>query len=177
MRMQTIDTDAATETPRTLTPPTGRVQLALNVSDLEASVRFYSDLFDTVPVKTRPGYANFAIAEPPLKLILFQSEEGGTINHLGVEVPSSGHVDEAIVRLETTEMTLDIEQEVTCCYATQDKVWATAPDGERWEYYAVLRDSDRMSSNAPDCDCTDDACTCGESAPHGATPGCCTTVV
>jgi catechol 2,3-dioxygenase-like lactoylglutathione lyase family enzyme len=175
--MQTIQPAPDPATPETAsTPATGRVQLALNVTDLESSVRFYSDLFGTAPVKRKPGYANFAIAEPPLKLILFQSDQGGTINHLGVEVPTSGDVEATIERLGTTEMHLDIEQEVTCCYATQDKVWATAPDGERWEYYTVLKDADRLDSDTPSCECTDAACTCGTSAPVGAAPACCTTV-
>ncbi|KAA3638767.1 MAG: glyoxalase/bleomycin resistance/dioxygenase family protein [Armatimonadetes bacterium] len=130
------------------TPTTGRIQLALNVEDLEASTRFYSELFGTAPVKERDGYVNFAIAEPPLKLILFQGGEGGTINHLGVEVPSSDGVKAAISRLELTGMELDVEDEVTCCYATQDKVWATAPDGERWEYYTVLSDAEQMESDS-----------------------------
>ena len=134
------------------TPTTGRLQLALNVEDLEASKRFYSELFGTEPVKERDGYVNFSIAEPPLKLILVQSNEGGTINHLGVEVPSSAGVKAAIGRLEPTEMKLDIENEVTCCYATQDKVWATAPDGERWEYYTVLADAEQLESDACGCE-------------------------
>lgn len=171
--MQTIEPAVETTTP---TPTTGRVQLALNVSDLNASVRFYSDLFNQGPTKTKPGYANFAISEPPLKLILFQADEGGTINHLGVEVPTSDDVDTTIERLGTTEMDLEVEQKVTCCYATQDKVWATAPDGERWEYYTVLKDSDRLASDAPSCECSDDACDCGTSAPVGETPACCTPV-
>ncbi len=174
--MQTIETGTTIGSEVAATPETGRVQLALNVTDLEASVRFYSDLFDQAPTKTKPGYVSFAIAEPPLKLILFQGDEGGTINHLGVEVPTTADVDSTIERLTPTGMTLDVEEKVTCCYATQNKVWATAPDGERWEYYTVLKDSDRLESDAPSCACTDDACTCGTSAPVGATPACCTTV-
>jgi catechol 2,3-dioxygenase-like lactoylglutathione lyase family enzyme len=128
----------------TTTPSTGRLQLALNVTDLEASERFYSDLFGVEPVKRKPGYVNFAITEPPLKLILFEGSDGGTINHFGVEVSTSQHVSDAIGRLEEAEMEIEIEIEkkVTCCYAAQDKVWATAPDGEKWEYYTVLADVD-----------------------------------
>jgi catechol 2,3-dioxygenase-like lactoylglutathione lyase family enzyme len=121
-------------------PASGRVQLALNVEDLEASERFYSDLFGVEPAKRKPGYVNFAIAEPPLKLILFEGGEGGTINHLGIEVPTSAHVADAIDRLEDAEMAIEVETQVTCCYASQDKVWATGPDGEKWEYYTVLAD-------------------------------------
>ncbi len=146
------------------TPTTGRLQLALNVEDLEASKRFYSDLFGTEPVKERDGYVNFAIAEPPLKLILFQSSEGGTINHLGVEVPTSAGVKAAIGRLELTEMELDVEDEVTCCYATQDKVWATAPDGERWEYYTVLSDAEQFESDT----CCADTSAADEKTPAAA---------
>jgi catechol 2,3-dioxygenase-like lactoylglutathione lyase family enzyme len=126
----------------TTTPSTGRLQLALNVADLKASERFYSDLFGVEPVKRKPGYVNFAITEPPLKLILFEGSDGGTINHFGVEVSTSQHVSDAIGRLEEAEMEIEIEEKVTCCYAAQDKVWATAPDGEKWEYYTVLADVD-----------------------------------
>jgi catechol 2,3-dioxygenase-like lactoylglutathione lyase family enzyme len=126
------------------TPASGRIQLALNVEDLEASARFYADLFGVEPTKTKPGYVNFAIAEPPLKLILFEGGKGGTINHLGVEVATSQHVADAIDRLEGAEMAIEVEEKVTCCYASQDKVWATAPDGEKWEYYTVLSDVDEL---------------------------------
>jgi catechol 2,3-dioxygenase-like lactoylglutathione lyase family enzyme len=136
------------------TPSTGRLQLALNVEDLAASTRFYADLFGAEPVKQRDGYVNFAIAEPPLKLILFQGPHGGTINHLGVEVPSSAEVKQTIDRLEDTEMHLDVEQAVTCCYATQNKVWVTAPDGERWEYYTVLADAEQAATDGDDCGCS-----------------------
>ena len=102
-----------------------RVQLALNVTDLEEAITFYTALFGTPPAKVRPGYANFAIADPPLKLVLFGgSNDGVSINHLGVE------------GLETT-----IEEETTCCYAVQDKVWVFGPDAERWEVYTVLADA------------------------------------
>ncbi len=127
------------------TPATGRVQLALNVEDLEASERFYTDLFGVEPVKRRPGYVNFAIANPPLKLILFEGGTGGTINHLGVEVTTSQHVSDAIARLEDAEIVTEVEEKVTCCFASQHKVWATAPDGEKWEYYTVLADVDEVT--------------------------------
>jgi len=118
-----------------------RVQLALNVDDLQASVEFYSKLFDTTPVKLRPGYANFAIENPPLKLVLFeQPGNGGTVNHLGVEVESAEIVGAAQTRLATQGMVTSVEEGVACCYARQDKVWVDGPSGEPWEIYTVLDD-------------------------------------
>jgi catechol 2,3-dioxygenase-like lactoylglutathione lyase family enzyme len=144
-RYQYEEDDMSTDAPKVAgTPTSGRVQLALNVQDLEASERFYADLFGVEPVKRKPGYVNFAISEPPLKLILFESREGGTINHLGVEVATSQHVSAAIDRLEDGEIAIEVEKNVTCCYASQDKVWATAPDGEKWEYYTVIADVDEL---------------------------------
>ena len=118
-----------------------RVQLALNVSDLDKAVGFYSKLFATEPAKLRPGYANFAIAEPPLKLVLIEGGgEPGSLNHLGVEVDSTGEVAAASTRLTDQGLAAATEDEVTCCYAVQDKVWVDAPDGEPWEIYTVLAD-------------------------------------
>ncbi|MGV1089412.1 MAG: ArsI/CadI family heavy metal resistance metalloenzyme, partial [Mycobacterium sp.] len=120
-----------------------RVQLALNVDDLDAAIAFYSKLFGTSPAKVKPGYANFAIAQPALKLVLLENPgQGGTLNHLGVEVESSETVHAEIARL--TEEGLFTEDEIgsTCCFATQDKVWVTGPGGERWEVYTVLADSE-----------------------------------
>jgi len=118
-----------------------RVQLALNVDDLDAAIAFYSKLFATAPAKVRPGYANFAITEPPLKLVLIEGEgEGGTLNHLGVEVFSTGEVTAAQVRLAEQGLTTAIEEGVACCYAVQDKVWVDGPSGEPWEIYTVLDD-------------------------------------
>jgi len=118
-----------------------RVQLALNVDDLEAAVDFYSKLFATEPAKRRDGYANFAIVNPPLKLVLFeQPGNGGTINHLGVEVESTELVDAAQARLAGEGMVTAIEDDVACCYARQDKVWVDGPSGEPWEIYTVLED-------------------------------------
>ncbi|MGI8809759.1 MAG: ArsI/CadI family heavy metal resistance metalloenzyme [Acidimicrobiales bacterium] len=118
-----------------------RVQLALNVDDLETAVDFYSKLFDTAPAKLRPGYANFAVENPPLKLVLFeQPGKGGTINHLGVEVESSELVGAAQARLATLGMATATEDGVACCYARQDKVWVDGPSGEPWEIYTVLGD-------------------------------------
>ena len=118
-----------------------RVQLALNVDDLDAAVDFYSKLFATAPSKRRDGYANFAVAEPPLKLVLFeQPGEGGTINHLGVEVESTELVEAAQARLAAEGLATATEDAVACCYARQDKVWVDGPSGEPWEIYTVLGD-------------------------------------
>ena len=124
-----------------------RIQLALNVDDLDAAIAFYSALFNTTPAKVKPGYANFAITEPPLKLVLLENPgQGGTLNHLGVEVTSSDQVHAEIARL--TEAGLFTEEEIgtTCCFSTQDKVWVTAPDGERWEVYTKLADTETFGT-------------------------------
>jgi catechol 2,3-dioxygenase-like lactoylglutathione lyase family enzyme len=116
-----------------------RVQLALNVSDLDKAVDFYSRLFRAEPAKRRPGYANFAISEPPLKLVLIEGHgEPGSLNHLGVEVESREDVAAATARLVAEGMATATEDEVACCYALQDKVWVDAPDGEPWEIYTVI---------------------------------------
>ena len=120
-----------------------RVQLALNVSDLDKAVGFYSKLFATEPAKRRPGYANFAIADPPLKLVLIEAGgEPGSLNHLGVEVDSTDEVAATNSRLTEEGLACATEDEVTCCYAVQDKVWVDAPDGEPWEVYTVLADAE-----------------------------------
>jgi catechol 2,3-dioxygenase-like lactoylglutathione lyase family enzyme len=119
-----------------------RVQLALNVADLDQAVEFYSTLFDTRPVKRRPGYANFAIDDPALKLVLFENaEETGTLNHLGVERTSMDEVEAEAERLEGAGLSLRVEGDVVCCYARQDKHWVTGPDGQEWENYVVLADA------------------------------------
>src|SRR5512147_1715752 len=120
-------------------PPMARVQLALNVSDLEAAVGFYSKLFATEPAKRKPGYANFAIANPPLKLVLFEVKDAPErLNHLGVEVFDGEAVTAATERLKAAGLETLVEDETTCCYAKQDKVWAIEPQGLRWEWYRVL---------------------------------------
>jgi catechol 2,3-dioxygenase-like lactoylglutathione lyase family enzyme len=117
------------------------VQLALNVADIDQAVAFYSKLFGAEPAKRRPGYANFALAEPPLKLVLIQGDgTPGTLNHLGVEVPSTDEVAAATARLRAEGLATATEDGVSCCYAVQDKVWVDAPDGEPWEIYTVLDD-------------------------------------
>ena len=119
-----------------------RVQLALNVADIDQAVEFYGKLFGTPPAKVRPGYANFAIAEPPLKLVLVESgAEPGSINHLGVEVESTDEVAAATARLSGEGLPTATEDGVSCCFAVQDKVWVDAPDGESWEIYTVLADA------------------------------------
>jgi catechol 2,3-dioxygenase-like lactoylglutathione lyase family enzyme len=149
-----------------------RVQLALNVSDIDEAVGFYSRLFATEPAKRRPGYANFAIAEPPLKLVLIESPEAaGRLNHLGVEVMSTGEVTDAQRRLAADGLATAVEEGVTCCYAEQDKVWTEDPDGAPWEIYTVLGDSDVPHNPTGDVD----ACragACGTSAPESVA-GCC----
>lgn len=119
-----------------------RVQLALNVSDIDAAVAFYSKLFGSEPAKRHPGYANFAIQEPPLKLVLIENPAAaGQLNHLGVEVESSEQVTETSDRLKQVGLSTVPENQVTCCYALQDKVWVQDPDGADWEIYTVLEDS------------------------------------
>ena len=121
-----------------------RVQLALNVTDLDAAINFYSKAFSAEPAKVRAGYANFAITEPPLKLVLIESNQGGTLNHLGVEVETPGEVEEMSRHLVGEGLTTEEQLGVECCYARQDKVWANDPDGAEWEWYTVLSDSDVM---------------------------------
>jgi catechol 2,3-dioxygenase-like lactoylglutathione lyase family enzyme len=117
-----------------------RVQLALNVSDLDEAIGFYSKLFGTPPAKVRDGYANFAVADPPLKLVLMEGGEPGTLNHLGVEVESTELVAAAAARAAGEDLPTASEEGVTCCYAVQDKVWVTGPDNA-WEIYTVLADA------------------------------------
>ncbi|OBF52570.1 ArsI/CadI family heavy metal resistance metalloenzyme [Mycolicibacterium monacense] len=127
-----------------------RAQLALNVDDLDEAVAFYSKLFDTAPAKVKPGYANFAVANPPLKLVLIENPgRGGTLNHLGVEVEDSQTVHAEIARLAGEGLFTEEEIGTTCCFATQDKVWVTGPAGEKWEVYTVLSDSETFGSNSP----------------------------
>lgn len=128
-----------------------RVQLALNVTDVDAAVAFYEKVFATPVNKRRPGYANFAITEPPLKLVLIENTEGGTLNHLGVEVESTNEVNQATSRFVDDGLTTFEEQGVECCYAKQDKVWITDPDGAGWEFYTVLTDSQTMTPADDGC--------------------------
>ena len=127
-----------------------RVQLALRVGDLDAAVDFYGRLFGAEPAKRRPGYANFAIADPPLKLVLLEGSVGDAtaIDHLGVEVVAPGDVGEATERLASAGLATRVEDKTECCYALQDKVWVTDPGGARWEVYTVLADAPTGSSAA-----------------------------
>ena len=138
-----------------------RVQLALNVTNLEAAIGFYSKLFGAEPAKVRPGYANFVIADPPLKLVLIEGEEaGGTLNHLGVEVETTAEVGAAQTRLAGVGLATATEDQVACCYAVQDKVWVEGPDAEPWEIYTVLADADTPAGQLR----TTDAAGCGPGA-------------
>jgi catechol 2,3-dioxygenase-like lactoylglutathione lyase family enzyme len=149
-----------------------RVQLALNVSDLDKAVGFYSKLFATAPAKLRPGYANFAISAPPLKLVLIEGAgEPGSLNHLGVEVDSTNEVAAANTRLTDEGLSAATEDEVTCCYAVQDKVWVDAPDGEPWEIYTVLADADMPAGELRGVDPSADGLSCG-AAPESAARCC-----
>ena len=146
-----------------------RIQLALNVDDLDEAVTFYTKLFNTEPAKLKAGYANFVIAEPPLKLVLLENPgQGGTINHLGVEVESSETVHAEIARLAGEGLFTDEEIGTTCCFAKQDKVWVTGPAGEKWEVYTVLADSETFGSGPlrGDADAEGDLC-CGATARDG----------
>ena len=145
-----------------------RVQLALNVSDLDQAIEFYSKLFGTEPAKVRPGYANFAVADPPLKLVLIEHEGvTGTINHLGVEVFSTDEVAAAKTRLEDAGLLTAVEDEVACCFAVQDKVWVDAPDGEPWEIYTVLADVEMPAGQLRTVEPGEDAMCCA-AAPESA---------
>jgi catechol 2,3-dioxygenase-like lactoylglutathione lyase family enzyme len=130
-----------------------RIQLALDVDDLAASIAFYRRLFGTDPAKVRDGYANFAVADPPLKLVLLERPgHGGGLNHLGVEVEDVAAVDAVQQRVTADGLTSVDERGTTCCWAEQDKFWVQgAPDGERWEVYTVLADSPRAGGEAVCC--------------------------
>ena len=148
---------------------TSRIQLALNVTDIEAATDFYSRLFGVAPAKQRPGYANFAIADPPLKLVLFEAPPtAAPLNHLGVEVPSTADVTAAAERMASAGLTHRISEQERCCHAVQDKVWVDAPDVPfgAWEYYTVLADD---PTQATACDagacCQGDATTDAEAGP------------
>jgi hypothetical protein len=142
-----------------------RIQLALNVDDLDEAIAFYSKLVNTTPAKVKPGYANFAIAEPPLKLVLIENPgHGGTLNHLGIEVESSDAVHAEIERLADEGLFTDEEIGTTCCFAKQDKVWVTGPAGEKLEVYTVLADSESFGADSlilANTDGTNSACCTG----------------
>jgi catechol 2,3-dioxygenase-like lactoylglutathione lyase family enzyme len=149
-----------------------RVQLALRVADLEGSIAFYSKLFGAEPAKRRPGYANFAIAEPPLKLVLLEGQPGEPtrMDHLGVEVESTGEVIAAAVRLAAEGLDTAAEEDTACCYAVQDKVWISGPGGEPWEVYVVKADSGILDKAAGSACCAPAADAEGAQT---AAAGCC----
>jgi catechol 2,3-dioxygenase-like lactoylglutathione lyase family enzyme len=156
-----------------------RVQLALRVADLEGSIAFYSKLFGAEPAKLRPGYANFAITEPPLKLVLIEGQPGEPtrMDHLGVEVETTDEVTAATTRLAAEGLATAPEDNTTCCYAVQDKVWVTGPGEEPWEVYTVKADADRMTKEAGSACCTPDAsadlAAVGAAESEGCQSGCC----
>jgi catechol 2,3-dioxygenase-like lactoylglutathione lyase family enzyme len=151
-----------------------RVQLALNVTDIDSAVQFYSKLFGTEPTKRRPGYANFAIVEPPLKLVLIQGPADrcggveGALNHLGIEVETPDEVREATRRLAEAGLVPRVQEATTCCYAVQDKAWVSDPDGAPWEVYTVLADA----TQATDMGCSAETCgpAAGRPVPVGVEP-------
>lgn len=149
-----------------------RIQLALNVDALDTAITFYSKLFGVPPAKVKPGYANFAIAEPPLKLVLIEGagEDATRLDHLGVEVEDSAQVGHAARRLKESGLATVEENDTACCYAVQDKVWVTGPGGEPWEVYVVKGDADTLAK-ADDSAC----CTPRDSGSAGAAVGadCC----
>jgi catechol 2,3-dioxygenase-like lactoylglutathione lyase family enzyme len=136
-----------------------RIQLALNVADIDLAVEFYSKLFGTEPAKRQPGYANFAIADPPLKLVLIEKTNArghgveGALNHLGVEAETPAEVAAASVRLSGEGLATEVQEQTTCCFAVQDKVWVEDPDGAPWEVYTVLADAPAGTGIAGDGSC------------------------
>ncbi len=122
-----------------------RVQLALNVTDLDSAIDFYSRLFATEPAKVRPGYANFAIADPPLKLVLLEGPEGGTLNHLGVEVTDAAEVEAAEARLTDEGVATTGVDDTVCCYAAKVETWVADPDGAPWEWYVKTGDVEQLA--------------------------------
>lgn len=132
-------------------PLMSRLQLALNVNDIDAAIHFYRKLLAAEPTKRKPGYANFAIADPPLKLVLFENPTASQkLNHLGIEVESAEQVKELSDRLEQANLNVRSDNQTTCCYAVQDKVWVKNPNGNDWEIYTVLEDSETFSCS-PNC--------------------------
>ena len=156
-----------------------RVQLALNVTDLEQAVEFYSKLFATEPAKRRPGYANFAIADPPLKLVLFEGAAGGTLNPRGVETETAGEGEAAETRLADTGLETTGLDDTTCCYATKVETWVVDPDGARWEWYVKTGDAEVLGMAPSDedgvssCGCAPDAVDEPVGVGGAAAGGCC----
>jgi catechol 2,3-dioxygenase-like lactoylglutathione lyase family enzyme len=137
-----------------------RVQLALNVADLDEAISFYSKLFATAPAKVRPGYANFAVSDPPLKLVLIAdaNQVPGSLNHLGVEVESTEAVNTTRARLAADGLATVVEDNTSCCFAVQDKVWVNGPGGEPWEFYTVLADTEHTAGQPRPAEPGENAC-------------------
>ncbi len=135
-----------------------RVQLALNVSDVDEAVAFYSKLFATEPAKRKPGYANFAIAEPPLKLVLIEGKGGGTLNHLGVEVETADEVEATEARLSTDGLETTGVDDTICCYAAKTETWVKDPDGASWEVYVKTGDTEQMTNTVLTDEATAQCC-------------------
>jgi catechol 2,3-dioxygenase-like lactoylglutathione lyase family enzyme len=152
-----------------------RLQLALNVDDLDTSIAFYSRLFGAEPAKVREGYANFAVTEPPLKLVLIENPgHGGSVNHLGVEVADTDTVDAEQTRLAAAGLASVDERDTTCCYAKQDKFWVTGtPNGEAWEVYTVLADSATPNGEAESQQCCTNLLIDASPAQDAAANACC----
>jgi catechol 2,3-dioxygenase-like lactoylglutathione lyase family enzyme len=153
-----------------------RVQLALNVADLDEAVTFYAKLFGTEPAKVRDGYANFAVADPPLKLVLIEGQgDPGSLNHLGVEVASADEVTATAARLAAEDLATALEEGVSCCFAVQDKVWVDGPGGEPWEVYTVLADAEHEGGQLRTVEPGTQGGTCGPgacgTAPADRAPG------
>src|SRR5690606_5184110 len=149
--------------------PMSRVQLALNVSDIDDAVAFYSKLFGAEPAKIKPGYANFAIADPPLKLVLIEAESGGTLNHLGVETETGDEVLAAESRLSGEGMETTGVDDTVCCYATKTETWVTDPDGAKWEWYVKTGDAEQMTNQIPGEGETATCCPPADTTPHAVT--------
>ena len=131
-----------------------RIQLALNVSNIDEAVEFYSKMFGTEATKRKPGYANFAIADPPLKLVLIEGDGGGTLNHLGVEVETAAEVESAETRLSSDGLTTTGIDDTTCCYALKTETWVHDPDGASWEFYVKTGDAEQMANTVHGADTT-----------------------
>ncbi|WP_330290368.1 ArsI/CadI family heavy metal resistance metalloenzyme [Streptomyces sp. NBC_00576] len=152
-----------------------RVQLALRVPDLDASVAFYTQLFNTEPAKLRDGYANFTITDPPLKLVLIEGSAGEAtrMDHLGVEVETTEAVHTATTRLSEAGLTTDVENDTTCCYAVQDKVWVHGPGQEPWEVYVVKADADSLAKQQGSTCCAGAAESDTDAKEPAIAGGCC----
>jgi len=149
-----------------------RIQLALNVSDIDTAVDFYSKMFGTQPAKRKPGYANYEIAQPPLKLVLIENcDGGGTLNHLGVETETAGEVAASEVRLDAAGLAPTVMENTTCCFAEKTETWVQDPDGARWEWYVKTADADQFANSTRTSD-TDHAC-CGPTSEDAVGSSCC----